>query len=83
LILANTHSLGLKYGRDFDTMDDLPLVEDGEITPAGTVWESYDKESLEFNGTYGTDERLCLEAQAPRPCTVLAAVISIKTNDKL
>jgi len=83
LILANTHYLGLRHGRSFDELDDLPLVEDGEVTPADTVWESYDKESLEFNGAYSTDERLCLEAQAPRPCTVLAAIISIKTNDKL
>lgn len=83
LILANTHYLGLKYGRDFEVMDDLPLVEEGEVTPEDTVWGAYDKESIEFNGSYGTDERLCLEAQAPRPCTVLAAIISIKTNDKL
>jgi hypothetical protein len=83
LILANTHYQGLRYGRDFDTLDDLPLVEDGAVTSADTVWEAYDAESIEFNGTYGTDERLCLEAQAPRPCTVLGAIISIKTNDKL
>jgi hypothetical protein len=83
LIMANTHYQGLRYGRDFDTMDDLPLVEEGTVTPADTVWESYDADSIEFNGMYSTDERLCLEAQAPRPCTVLAAIISLKTNDKL
>jgi hypothetical protein len=83
LILANTHYQGLRYGPDFDTLDDLPLVEEGAVTPANTMWTAYDQESVEFNGIYDTDARICLEAAAPRPCTVMAAIITMKTNDKL
>lgn len=82
LILADTHYQGLRYGPSFDTMDDLPLVEDGEVTPDHTVWESYDEEAFEFPGEWDTDSRICLLAAAPRPCTVLAAVVSVDTDEK-
>ena len=82
LILANTHYQGLRYGSDFDYMDELPLVEDGVATPADTVWESYDRDSVEFNGIYDTDSRLCLESIAPKPCTLLAVTITMQTHEK-
>ena len=83
LVLRNTHYQGLRYGDSFTTLDDLPLVDAGKITPTDTVWDHYDYDSVEFNGTYDADSRLCLEASAPRPCTVLAAVLSMNTNEKL
>lgn len=82
LILANTHHLGIQYGPDFDTLDDLPLVEDGAEVATDTIHEQYDHDMFEFNGEWNTDARLCLRAQAPKPCTILAAVMSIQTNDK-
>jgi hypothetical protein len=83
LILADTHYQGLRYGPDFTTMDELPLVEDGAATAVDTVHTAYDADSIEFNGTFDTDSRVCLEAVAPKPCTVLAAIITIQTNDKV
>ncbi len=82
VILRNTHYQGLKYGRTLvlADMDDLPLVENEEITPDHTVWEEYDTDVFEFPGETDSDARLCLYACAPRPCTVLAGVIGIKTN---
>lgn len=80
LILADTHAQGLRYGPDFDNLDDLPKVEDGAAVVADYVWEAYDKDMIEFPGTYDTDSRLCLEAAAPRPCTVLGATIGMQTN---
>lgn len=82
VILRNTHYQGLKYGRNLTLaeMDDLPLVENEEITAAHTVWEDYDTDVFEFPGETDSDARLCLYACAPRPCTVLAGVIGIKTN---
>lgn len=82
LVLANTHYQGLQYGPDFDRLDGLPAMEMGAVTPDDTVWEAFDRDSFEFSGTWDTDSRLCLQAQAPRPCTILAAVISMDTNDK-
>lgn len=80
LILANTHYQGLEFGQDFTTMDNLPPVDDGQITEE-KVWESYDRESVVVPGTRDTDARLCLRSTAPRPCTILAAVIGTDTDD--
>jgi hypothetical protein len=82
LILADTHYQGLRYGRSFDEMDDLPLVENGSVTDDHTVWESYDEDMIEFDGEWETDGRVCLEATAPRPCTVMAAVLNIDEQQK-
>jgi hypothetical protein len=83
LILRNTHYQGLQYGDSATTLDDLPLVEAEQVTPADTVWSTYDQDSVEFNGTYDTDARIHLQANAPRPCTVLAIVVGMNTNEKL
>lgn len=80
-VLADTHKQGLKYGQDFVTMDDLPLMEDYRSV-SGEVWESYDEETIEFPGEWDTDSRICLEANAPRPATVLGMAFVIETNDK-
>lgn len=80
LILADTHAKGLQYGPDFDSLDDLPEVEDHEEVDADYVWESYDKDMLEFDGDWDTDSRFCLKAHAPRPCTVLAVSVSMTTS---
>lgn len=82
LILADTHYQGLQYGRDFDTLDDLPLIDRHEETAANTVREEFDGDMIAFPGEWDTDSRVCLKASAPRPCTVLACSVSMLTNDK-
>lgn len=82
VILQNTHYQGLEYGPDFTTMDNLPLTKNGAIISADTVHSSYDQETFEFPGEWNTDSRLCLRATAPKPCTILAAVMGIETNEK-
>lgn len=81
LILSDTHYQGVEFGQDFDTMDDLPLVEDGEATATNTVWEDFDGPMTTVPGSWDTDSRLCLRATAPRPCMVMAAVVDVTTND--
>lgn len=77
LILADTHYQGLQYGQDADHLDELPLVDDGVATPADTIWSAYDQPPFVANGTFQSpDTRLYLKATAPRPATVMAAVIS-------
>ncbi len=83
VILASTHIGGLQYGMDFDNMDDLPLVEDGQTMSTDFIYPSYDKKSFEFPGDFDTDSRLCLQSASPRPCTVLAAVVGLETNERL
>ena len=82
LILADTHAQGLTYGQDFDHMDNLPLMESYAAVDQDSVWDAYDADSIELNGTWDTDARLCLQAASPRPCTVLAVVLSGAGHDK-
>lgn len=81
LILADTHAQGLKFGPDFEHLDDLPMIEDGEEEiDSNTVHEDYDRAMHPFEDEWKTDARVCLQAQAPRPCTVLAFTVSMTTH---
>ena len=80
LILANTHPKGLKYGQALDDtgpgrMDDFPQIRNG-TSIGGTMMTEFDENMLIFPGTWTTDARVCLQAQAPRPATVLAITYS-------
>lgn len=80
LLLYKTHWRGLLHGPDFDHLTPLPKVERGIEVVADTIHEQYDEDMMAYGGAWDTDSRLCLEAKAPRPCTVMAAIIDIKTN---
>ena len=83
LIMANTHAQGVTYGPDFDTLDSLPLIDDeGAAVDPDTIHAAYDKDMFEWPGGWGPDERMCLEMNAPRPCTVMAVVVGIDETDK-
>lgn len=82
VILANAHSQGLQYGPNFNDMQPMPLNEGGYNIDPNTVWSAYDNEPFEFDGDWDTDSRLCLLAASPRPVTITAAVIEMKTNVK-
>ena len=82
VILADAHAQGLRYGPSFTNLSSLPLVGPTGSTLAGTeIIEAWDIPGFTFEGQWNTDARLCLQATAPRPVTVLAAVISVTTND--
>lgn len=80
LILADTHKGALQFGPDFTTMDAMPSYEKEAEVGANHVWEEYDEDMISFPGEWSTDSRLCLKASAPRPCTVLAATVSMTTH---
>jgi hypothetical protein len=82
LVGYDTHYQGIQDGQRFDVPDNLPLVEAGQATPAGTVWSQYDEPMMELPGWWNSDARLCLLAQAPTPCTVGAIVIGFETKEK-
>jgi hypothetical protein len=82
LVLFDAGSQGLAFGQRFDALDSLPLVEAGAATPAATTWSEYDEPMIETPGSWQTDARLCLLAQAPNPCTVGGVVIGIATNER-
>ncbi len=79
LILADTHPRGVQFGPHFDVLDDMPLIEDGTLI--GTATETdYDQNLIEFPGEWTTDMRVCLQGQAPRPCTVVAITMDMERN---
>jgi hypothetical protein len=83
VILADTHAQGLKVGQDFDHLDNLPLIEQGKRVADDYIWTAYDQPSFPVNGTWSPDSRICLQAQSPRPCTVLGIVIGVEGHDKI
>jgi hypothetical protein len=78
LILADTHAKGLRFGPDFTNLDDRPQRDSWtDVDPDG-VNVAYDEDSVLFPATWTTDLRLCLQAQAPRPATVLAVAMDLE-----
>ncbi|EOI7348447.1 hypothetical protein OZ811_003343 [Yersinia enterocolitica] len=82
LILADTHAQGIQFGPDFESLDDMPREERGEFVADGKIWDAYDNDAIEFPGSWDTDSRICIQASAPRPATVLAAIVGLTTHDK-
>ena len=82
VILHNTHYQGLKYGPNFDDLDNLPLTKDYAVIADDTIHGTFDEEAFEFDGDWDTDSRLCLQAESPRPVTLLAAIVGMETKEK-
>ena len=80
LILADAHAQGLRIGQGYDVLDPLPLIEEGAPIDPTTGARAYDEQEIALPGSWSTDDRLCLVGQAPRPCTVLAASLTMTTS---
>jgi hypothetical protein len=77
------HHLGLRYGPDFTNLRDLPQTENGKPVATGTIWEDYHEDNFAFGGDWDTDSRICLEAKAPLPATLLAAIAEIESVENM
>ena len=75
--MADVHSKSVRFGADFSHLDDLPSTVNG-VNLGQVILADYDENPSEFPGIWDTDSRLCLQAQAPRPCTMLAATIDME-----
>jgi hypothetical protein len=80
LIMADTHAQGIQYGRSFDELYDLPAIEQERTADPDRIWEEYDEPLHDFPMEWSTDERVCLQAASPRPCTILALVVQQTKN---
>lgn len=80
VIAMNMHPRGLRFGPTFDLMDDLPATEQYADVDPNAIWATYDEETFPFPGEWDTDARLCLEASAPRPVKLLAAIVQMETH---
>lgn len=81
-MLADYYAGALKFGPDFDTLDDMPLIERDLELPVGTLSTDYENDLIEFPGMWDSNSRVCLEATGPRPVTVLAIVLAYESEDK-
>ncbi len=81
-VAENLHYQGLQYGPDFDNLYDMPLVEQGQVTATGQIWEDYHEDNFSFGGEWIPDSRICLQAASPRPCTILAAIAEFESVEK-
>lgn len=80
-VMAWVHAKGVRFGPDFDHLDDLPEIERGTTVDSTTVRETYDEQEQEFPSTWVTDLRLCLQAAAPRPVTMLAVAVDLEIHN--
>lgn len=83
VILQNTHNQGLRYGSSFTSLYSLPTVVGGKAITTDQIFADYDERTFPFAQSFDTDSRLCLEANAPIPCTILAAVMTMQMNEKV
>lgn len=81
MVLADTHAKGLRFGRAFTTLDDMPSEEFGQYVDEDTIYVDYEEQPFVFPGDWGVDERLCLEGRAPRPVTVVAITCDTRMNE--
>lgn len=82
LVLYNTHHRGLKFGKDFTSMDVISQRVEGADVASGTIHSLYDHEPVSLPSNFGTDSRLCLQGQSPYPCTVLGLTVGVVVNAK-
>lgn len=84
-VLHKTHYQGVKYGQynaetgAYNT-DNLPLVEEGKVTSTGKIWSHYDQQDFDMSGLWSADSRIYIEANSPRPATVLGFTIDMATS---
>lgn len=78
LVLADTHADSIEFGPDFDHLDPLPRLDGQGTAGADTLYTDYEEDAITFPGTWESDSRLCLQATAPLPATVLAAILDME-----
>lgn len=84
LVIYKTHNRGLYTGSDtgMDKMQPLPRRIDGdEDVDPDRIYRLLDAAPFAWPGGWNSDSRIAVRAKAPRPCTVLALVPAVETNE--
>lgn len=82
--LLQTHNNGLYFGSDSGHLDPMPRISDeGAEVDANKIFEELDQVRVPSPSGWHPDSRLHLRARAPRPVTVLAAIPTVATNEKI
>ena len=85
LVLADTHT-GLQVGQDADHLTSIYEIEKGgeavgDAFNENYIWAAYDQKMFAVDGKWDTDARLVIKASAPKPATILAAVVQVSTHE--
>ncbi len=80
--MYDTYYQGVQQGQSMDLLDPLPALTADQATAAGTVWNEFDEPMIPLPGTWDTDARLFLVAQAPNPAMIGGLVIGMDTSEK-
>jgi 6-phosphogluconolactonase (cycloisomerase 2 family) len=80
LILRNAHHRGLLVGDSYSFLRGLPTAIRNTAVAEDTIHTDFDWDQQSYNTKWSPDSRLCLEARAPRPVTILAVTMQIETN---
>jgi hypothetical protein len=81
VLMYNTHYQGLQYGSEIDNLQPLPLSLGGQDLSSDTVFDEHDEALVGLSGSWNTDSRLHLLAQAPKPCTLGGVVVGMSTHE--
>lgn len=81
--LYNTHHFGFRFGSDTGHLDPLPRRIGGARMDIDHIHATLDSKMAGFPSTWDTDSRITLRGRFPRPATVLAAVPTVNTNEKV
>ena len=81
LYLTDTTIGGLRIGTSLTDLQGLRRDYKGRFVPRTEVFDAYDYDASQFNGTWDTDSRINIEAAAPFSATIGALAMSINTKD--
>jgi WD40 repeat protein len=80
LVLYKTHAFGLRIGDSFDFLRGMPTMINNKAVDENEIYDTFDYDLNAYNTNWSTDSRICIEATAPRPATILALTFNIETN---
>lgn len=82
-VLRQVHNNALFFGSDTGNLDPLPRVLEGATVDPDKIFTSFDEVAVSMDSTHNPDARVYLRAKAPRPVTVLAAIPSVGTHERV
>lgn len=83
-VLWQAHNNGLFYGADTGRLDPMPRkIDAGAVVDPDKIFATFDRVAMPFPGLWSEDSRIHLRAKAPRPMTVLAAIPTVQTNERV
>lgn len=82
LIMTDFTRFGIKYGKDFDSLYNLPIRAEGSAQSSIVLGSIRDETPVTFPGQWDTDSRACIEINSPYTAKILGLVLEVTANEK-